>query len=349
MPRVETDNYWMPPEGWAGHAAPTPKPVPSRDRRRVSEGKTVELHSLKARPELNGRFGVVQSHVAETGRWAVLLGVLEGEEGSSDQEVVTVKSENLEAWDEAGAWMFNNNANKLTDVYRRLIDATRLRVYDIWTRTGEQVGALSEQYEGGDNGLLHFFRVVNEAKPRGRWNGGFLPRWWSKKHTYECARYSYSSSKDKDCVFNVNLSSPTTCSEIQEDYGDGAKALLHMREYIEAFYPPGCEESLPNVLKDEDFRDVYQWCTGSRSSSGRFVWKDEDESERETEAEEDDVDEEELKSKFTLTDERRRQMKLNHRVCTLCEKLPRGQKNTAYKCARCQVRSMHHPPLRFNI
>ena len=73
MPRVETDNYWMPPEGWAGHAAPTPKPVPSRDRRRVSEGKTVELHSLKARPELNGCIAEVVGPLAQGGRVPVRI------------------------------------------------------------------------------------------------------------------------------------------------------------------------------------------------------------------------------------------------------------------------------------
>ena len=71
----QTNNSSMPP--------PSASPVPI--------GTRVELHGLKAKPQLNGQYGIVVGYVASSGRCTV---VLEGARGETETKM-SIKPENL--------------------------------------------------------------------------------------------------------------------------------------------------------------------------------------------------------------------------------------------------------------
>ena len=72
----QTNNLSMPPP-------PSASPVPI--------GTRVELHGLKAKPQLNGQYGIVVGYVASSGRCTV---VLEGARGETETKM-SIKPENL--------------------------------------------------------------------------------------------------------------------------------------------------------------------------------------------------------------------------------------------------------------
>ena len=72
----QTNNSSMPPP-------PSASPVPI--------GTRVELHGLKAKPQLNGQYGIVVGYVASSGRCTV---VLEGARGETETKM-SIKPENL--------------------------------------------------------------------------------------------------------------------------------------------------------------------------------------------------------------------------------------------------------------
>ena len=72
----QTNNPLMPPP-------PSASPVPI--------GTRVELHGLKAKPQLNGQYGIVVGYVASSGRCTV---VLEGARGETETKM-SIKPENL--------------------------------------------------------------------------------------------------------------------------------------------------------------------------------------------------------------------------------------------------------------
>ena len=72
----QTKNSSMPPP-------PSASPVPI--------GTRVELHGLKAKPQLNGQYGIVVGYVASSGRCTV---VLEGARGETETKM-SIKPENL--------------------------------------------------------------------------------------------------------------------------------------------------------------------------------------------------------------------------------------------------------------
>ena len=63
-------------------------PLPSTP---VPIGTRVELHGLKAKPQLNGQYGIVVGYVASSGRCTV---VLEGARGETETKM-SIKPENL--------------------------------------------------------------------------------------------------------------------------------------------------------------------------------------------------------------------------------------------------------------
>ena len=63
--------------------APSASPVPI--------GTRVELHGLKAKPQLNGQYGIVVGYVASSGRCTVAL---EGARGETETKM-SIKPENL--------------------------------------------------------------------------------------------------------------------------------------------------------------------------------------------------------------------------------------------------------------
>ena len=71
----QTNNSSMPP--------PSASPVPI--------GTRVELHGLKAKPQLNGQYGIVVGYVASSGRCTVALGSARGE----TETTMSIKPENL--------------------------------------------------------------------------------------------------------------------------------------------------------------------------------------------------------------------------------------------------------------
>ena len=71
----QTNNSSMPP--------PSASPVPI--------GTRVELHGLKAKPQLNGQYGIVVGYVASSGRCTVAL---EGARGETETKM-SIKPENL--------------------------------------------------------------------------------------------------------------------------------------------------------------------------------------------------------------------------------------------------------------
>ena len=71
----QTNNPSMPP--------PSASPVPI--------GTRVELHGLKAKPQLNGQYGIVVGYVASSGRCTVALG---GARGKTETKM-SIKPENL--------------------------------------------------------------------------------------------------------------------------------------------------------------------------------------------------------------------------------------------------------------
>ena len=71
----QTNNSSMPP--------PSASPIPI--------GTRVELHGLKAKPQLNGQYGIVVGYVASSGRCTV---VLEGARGKTETKM-SIKPENL--------------------------------------------------------------------------------------------------------------------------------------------------------------------------------------------------------------------------------------------------------------
>ena len=71
----QTNNSSMPP--------PSASPVPI--------GTHVELHGLKAKPQLNGQYGIVVGYVASSGRCTVVLGGARGE----TETKMSIKPENL--------------------------------------------------------------------------------------------------------------------------------------------------------------------------------------------------------------------------------------------------------------
>ena len=72
----QTNNSSMPPP-------PSASPVPI--------GTRVELHGLKAKPQLNGQYGIVVGYVASSGRCTVAL---EGARGETETKM-SIKPENL--------------------------------------------------------------------------------------------------------------------------------------------------------------------------------------------------------------------------------------------------------------
>ena len=72
----QTNNSSMPPP-------PSASPVPV--------GTRVELHGLKAKPQLNGQYGIVVGYVASSGRCTVAL---EGARGKTETKM-NIKPENL--------------------------------------------------------------------------------------------------------------------------------------------------------------------------------------------------------------------------------------------------------------
>ena len=71
----QTNDSSMPP--------PSASPVPI--------GTRVELHGLKAKPQLNGQYGIVVDYVASSGRCTVALGSARGE----TETTMSIKPENL--------------------------------------------------------------------------------------------------------------------------------------------------------------------------------------------------------------------------------------------------------------
>ena len=57
----------------------------------ISIGTRVELHGLKAKPQLNGQYGIVVGYVASSGRCTVAL---EGARGKTETKM-SIKPENL--------------------------------------------------------------------------------------------------------------------------------------------------------------------------------------------------------------------------------------------------------------
>ena len=72
----QTNNSSMPPP-------PSASPIPI--------GTRVELHGLKAKPQLNGQYGIVVDYVASSGRCTVALGSARGE----TETTMSIKPENL--------------------------------------------------------------------------------------------------------------------------------------------------------------------------------------------------------------------------------------------------------------
>ena len=72
----QTNNSSMPPP-------PSASPIPI--------GTRVKLHGLKAKPQLNGQYGIVVGYVASSGRCTV---VLEGARGERETKM-SIKPENL--------------------------------------------------------------------------------------------------------------------------------------------------------------------------------------------------------------------------------------------------------------
>ena len=72
----QTNNSSMPP--------PSASPIPI--------GTRVKLHGLKAKPQLNGQYGIVVGYVASSGRCTVAL---EGARGPKTETKMNIKPENL--------------------------------------------------------------------------------------------------------------------------------------------------------------------------------------------------------------------------------------------------------------
>ena len=68
---------------------PSMPPPPSASP--VPIGTRVELHGLKAKPQLNGQYGIVVGYVASSGRFTV---VVEGARGETETKM-SIKPENL--------------------------------------------------------------------------------------------------------------------------------------------------------------------------------------------------------------------------------------------------------------
>ncbi|KAI9879369.1 MAG: hypothetical protein M1830_008667, partial [Pleopsidium flavum] len=97
------------------------------------------------------------------------------------------------------------------EVYRRLIDAYRMRVEDLYVFEGESTGLY-----GGDDLLSEFRKFLSNCEARAK---DMLPEWWDPNARKECETLAMDESGGSYLKHAVKK------SDIQDKYGDNMMPL----------------------------------------------------------------------------------------------------------------------------